>query len=242
MYDPKTRLSPPSATDLGLLGDRVRTFREMLGLTQAELAEVAGIAVRTIRNVEAGRSIRRSTITKICEGLDVPPASLEESVDAAVGSTYPLLYRSSKAEWHAWIDSRKAVPQDNRQRLQDPGERRRLGKLGLVTLFFNNPYLIMPDGPGTIFIEVFGHYEGAINEIYYRDCKIYCQRGTVRCQILESIVELGPGDVAGFRSADLRWLEPAHELRDSELPPLLLWIGAVPVSKSRGNSQRSSRP
>ncbi len=43
----------------GAMAEVVRQRRKQLGLTQAEVAELAGLAVRTVHAVEAGKSTLR---------------------------------------------------------------------------------------------------------------------------------------------------------------------------------------
>lgn len=41
--------------DLVLLGDRIREARKACGLTQQELADQTGLAVKTVQDIEKGR-------------------------------------------------------------------------------------------------------------------------------------------------------------------------------------------
>ncbi|MBA4104832.1 MAG: hypothetical protein C0485_03660 [Pirellula sp.] len=52
-------------------GDRLGTFRRVLGLTQLELAVRSGVSERTIRNAERGRPIKRDFLEFIATGLGV---------------------------------------------------------------------------------------------------------------------------------------------------------------------------
>jgi transcriptional regulator with XRE-family HTH domain len=52
-------------------GDRLGTFRRVLGLTQLELAVRSGVSERTIRNAERGRPIKRDFLEYIAAGLGV---------------------------------------------------------------------------------------------------------------------------------------------------------------------------
>ena len=55
-----------------LTGDKLRALRAMRGISQAELAERAGVAPASIASFETGKSdIRASTIRKLCEALNV---------------------------------------------------------------------------------------------------------------------------------------------------------------------------
>jgi transcriptional regulator with XRE-family HTH domain len=62
------------------LGDVVRELRESKGLTQAQLAERAQIALSFITLIEAKQNTRPSTqiLQRIARALGVPPKRLEE--------------------------------------------------------------------------------------------------------------------------------------------------------------------
>ncbi len=71
--------------DIALVGLKLKELREQAGLTQAQLAERADVAQRTISHIEQGRNKPTfETITKLAEALDVdcreflkPPISKE---------------------------------------------------------------------------------------------------------------------------------------------------------------------
>src|ERR1700751_1180147 len=54
-------------------GDLVRRFRVAAGLTQEELAALSGLDVRTISDIERGRTVRphRSTVELLARALDL---------------------------------------------------------------------------------------------------------------------------------------------------------------------------
>lgn len=51
------------------IGEVVRVRRSSFGLSQVELAEIAGISYRPIVQLERGRSIRLDTLMQICAAL-----------------------------------------------------------------------------------------------------------------------------------------------------------------------------
>ena len=52
------------------LGDRIRQRRELLGLLQAQLADLSGISTRTIQLVEQGKgNPSLGTLTKLADPL-----------------------------------------------------------------------------------------------------------------------------------------------------------------------------
>lgn len=58
---------------LAELGERIASRRLELQLTQAEVAEQAGIAKRTLERIEAGHSAQLSSVVRILRTLDVLP-------------------------------------------------------------------------------------------------------------------------------------------------------------------------
>ena len=73
-----------TSTNTTLAGERIRSLRKNLGLTQAELAKILGIKDSAVAKYEKGRvtNLKRSTIQKMAELFDVSPSyimGLEES-------------------------------------------------------------------------------------------------------------------------------------------------------------------
>jgi transcriptional regulator with XRE-family HTH domain len=62
---------------LRTFGDRVRSRREALGLSQERLAELAGLHRNYVGSLERGeRNVALVNITKLAEALEVDPAEL----------------------------------------------------------------------------------------------------------------------------------------------------------------------
>ena len=61
-------------TDPRAIGDKLLAARKRRGLTQAELAEKAGLADRTYADIERGESMMRvNTLMSICQVLRITP-------------------------------------------------------------------------------------------------------------------------------------------------------------------------
>lgn len=56
---PMTTLHQHDRSDLGVLGDAIRRRRRRLGLSQQEVADLAGCSERTVRAVEHGKATVR---------------------------------------------------------------------------------------------------------------------------------------------------------------------------------------
>lgn len=60
--------------DFRKIGNRMLMIRKRLGLTQSELAEIAGVSDRTYADIERGTvNMRVETALRICEVLHVTP-------------------------------------------------------------------------------------------------------------------------------------------------------------------------
>ena len=61
-------------TDLAIIGNRLFLYRKRLGMTQAEVAEAAGLSDRTYADIERGTAnMRIETLLRICAVLHITP-------------------------------------------------------------------------------------------------------------------------------------------------------------------------
>lgn len=96
------------AAVLAELGERIAAARVMRNLTQAELAEQAGIGKRTLERVEAGASTQTLTLLRILRALALLPA-LEQLLPAARPRPLDQLTRAGKVRQRA-SRSREPAP------------------------------------------------------------------------------------------------------------------------------------
>ena len=73
--------------------DRLKEYRESLGMTQSELAAAAGVTMRTLQNYEAGRSYPKNQagVMKLCDVFGCEPRQLFSTEDEFVqdaGASY----------------------------------------------------------------------------------------------------------------------------------------------------------
>ncbi len=60
--------------DFSAIGNKLYSFRKRMGMTQAEVAEAAGIADRTYADIERGTvNMRIETVLRICDVLHITP-------------------------------------------------------------------------------------------------------------------------------------------------------------------------
>ena len=60
--------------DLRAVGNKLLTMRKRMGMTQAEVAEAAGLSDRTYADIERGSvNMRTETVLRICQALHITP-------------------------------------------------------------------------------------------------------------------------------------------------------------------------
>ena len=72
--------------DFNVIGNKLYSFRKKMGMTQAEVAEAAGLSDRTYADIERGSvNMRIETILRICEVLHITPDEIltDDSVSPA---------------------------------------------------------------------------------------------------------------------------------------------------------------
>lgn len=81
--------------DFQIIGNRLLSIRKRLGLTQAEVAEAAGLSDRTYADIERGSvNMRIETILRVCNVLHITPDEiLTAESDAVSTNAEELLQR-----------------------------------------------------------------------------------------------------------------------------------------------------
>ena len=85
---------------LAEIGERIARRRLDLQLTQADVAEQAGVAKRTVERIEAGASAQMSSIIRILRVLDLLPG-LDRMIPEAGPRPMNLLKQKGKARQRA---------------------------------------------------------------------------------------------------------------------------------------------
>ena len=71
--------------DLRAIGNKLLTVRKRMGMTQAEVAEAAGLSDRTYADIERGSvNMRIETVLKICDALHITPDEILTSENTAL--------------------------------------------------------------------------------------------------------------------------------------------------------------
>lgn len=71
--------------DMRVIGNKLLAFRRRAGMTQAEVAEAAGLSDRTYADIERGMvNMRTETMLRICNVLYITPDEVLTEGDAAL--------------------------------------------------------------------------------------------------------------------------------------------------------------
>lgn len=62
-------MTPTLEQQLSRLGERVRSLRKQRAMTQAALADRAGLSARTLRSLEHGEDVQLSTLLRVLRAL-----------------------------------------------------------------------------------------------------------------------------------------------------------------------------
>ena len=96
---------------LAAIGERLQQRRIELELTQAELAEQAGVAKRTVERIEAGHSTQTQTLIRILRVLDLLPG-IDRLLPPVTPSPMELLKRHGRPRQRAASRRRKDEPSE----------------------------------------------------------------------------------------------------------------------------------
>ncbi len=84
--------------DFYQIGNKILAFRKRLGLTQAEVAEIAGLSDRTYADIERGTvNTRIETILRICDALHITPNEVLTEENPPLATKQEELFRRLEA-------------------------------------------------------------------------------------------------------------------------------------------------
>ena len=79
--------------DLNAIGNKLLLIRKRLGMTQAEVAEAAGLSERTYADIERGTvNMRIETILRICKVLHITPDEIMTEEDSVISTAQEELW------------------------------------------------------------------------------------------------------------------------------------------------------
>lgn len=84
--------------DLRTIGNRLLSIRKRMGMTQAEVAESAGLSDRTYADIERGTvNMRTETILRICNVLHITPDEILTEENASLTARQEELWERLNA-------------------------------------------------------------------------------------------------------------------------------------------------
>lgn len=217
--------------DYSLIGRNLRRFRNLRGKSQAEIAELAGISIRTLFRIENGSIVRLGTLNRICDALGCDLAEISTSqrlIQSKKTDELYLLHPREKTVWYADGDLRRMKPSDSQTLIQNEAERHRLGSLGFVSMFVTSPSFTLTYGPGVALFELYGKHSTTY-PFLYRDLLFVCLRGEVLFTIESEVVRVRAGEAITPGPYSVSY-EPATPVGPHDLAPLLLHIGGERVT------------
>ncbi|MGM9601839.1 MAG: helix-turn-helix domain-containing protein [Faecousia sp.] len=84
--------------DLHIIGNKLLTVRKRMGMTQAEVAEAAGLSDRAYADIERGMvNMRTDTILRICKVLHITPDEVLTEESASTNAQQEELWQRLNA-------------------------------------------------------------------------------------------------------------------------------------------------
>ena len=79
--------------DLNAMGNKLLAIRKRFGMTQADVAEAAGLSERTYADIERGTvNMRIETILRICNVLHITPDEIMTEEDTTISTAQEELW------------------------------------------------------------------------------------------------------------------------------------------------------
>lgn len=214
------------------------------GLSQAELAQLAGVSRTTIQKIESGQEIRPGTVRKLAECLRV----IEWDLLAPEGewSRPYRTYTNIEPQWLVTFNrAGSSCLYPDGTPIPEVGEKERMGRLGFVSAFMNRFSCDLPTG----------RLHAALAEVYGKDEKgpyrhpeeefVYVLRGQIRVRVGQEYINLSEGQAMTFWSTELHSYGLPRPLKKDQAPPLILmvWMAAAKPDPSTpsGKRRRKSR-
>ena len=84
--------------DMHAIGNKLLSIRKRMGMTQAEVAEAAGLSDRTYADIERGTvNMRTETILRICNVLHITPDEILTETSSSLTSQQEKLWERLNA-------------------------------------------------------------------------------------------------------------------------------------------------
>lgn len=210
--------------DIQLVAVKVKHRREALGLTQQEVAEATGLSRQTIAKIEKGEPVKRKSLTVVFQRLKLYSDQFQPSSERTDKFS---VHRSERTNWMVSLPRKsysKVNPGEDLSHVQDPKERKRLGRLGFQPFFTAILESELPDG-------VMGHAMMELHKPSWIDSHfgeefVFCLRGEVKITVDGVECQLSQGDSMCFDAWLPHLYAPAVNPGPNEEAPLILLVVA----------------
>jgi transcriptional regulator with XRE-family HTH domain len=226
-----------------IIGERVHFRRIQRGLSQTELAKMAGISRTTLQKVEAGLEVKPDTVSKLAACLRVVEWDILAPVDE--WNRPYRVYTDEAPQWLVAFNLKgSSCLYPDGTPIPEVQEKERLGRLGFVSAFQNRLNCDL----------LTGRLRAAVVEIYGEDEKgpykhpeeefVYVLRGEVRVRVGEEYIDLREGQAMTFWPTELHNYGLPRPLRKDQEPPMVLmvWMTAPKPKSSSPTGKRRRKP
>ncbi len=210
---------------LVIFGLRVKTLRERRGLSIRDASAEIGIDKNTLMKMERGEDVRQSIREKVFNFYGMTPINpLARPLAVEYGKHYAL-HTPATSLWYMVKPNIEGQTAETSPAIQDPKERLRLGRSGLVSRFYRSFQLRMPEGV----------LSAGLVELYHRteihqwpaEVMIYALRGSVRVQVGDESFVISEGSAGVWDNSIANYYEPATPIGVNGFPAEFLLIDAV---------------
>lgn len=187
---------------------RIRNLRLVTGISQVELASLAGVHRTVVAKAESSGGCRPSTLKRIGKALGVTYSWLNRSF---LGSSLMRFDHSSTAQWFATkpsFVSKKGIA--SHENLRSEAERVRLGSLRLANAFVRPLNVELPGGRlRSLVVETYQKEQDPV--VDPGQMFLYVLEGAIRLVVGDETVELFANDAVSYWSDSPNLYEPiAH--------------------------------
>ncbi len=210
---------------LVIFGLRIRTLRERRGLSLRDASTAIGIDKNTLLKMEKGEDVRQSVREKVFSYFGMTPINpLNRPLAVEYGKNYAL-HTPATSLWYMVKPNIESQTAETTPEIQDPKERLRLGRSGLVSRFYRSFQLRMPEGM----------LSAGLVELYRRtevnqtpgEVMIYTLRGSVRVIVGDESFVITEGSAGVWNDSVPNYFEPATPVGVNGFPAEFLLIDAV---------------
>ncbi len=211
---------------LVIFGCRIKTLRERKKLSIREASAEMGVDKNTLMKMERGDSVRNDSREKVCRFYGMIPFDpVKREIAVEYGKHYTL-HLPQKSVWYMVRPNYEMFTAETNDAIQDPRERLRLGRIGLVARFYCSMQLRMPRGRlAASQVELYQPTE--IEEFGVGEAMLYVTRGAAKVTVGDESFVVQEGNAAVWDNTVSNCIEPAEPVGVMGYPPTMLFIDSA---------------